>query len=63
MTTYERFTTFVKDVRAESKKVTWPTREELYESTMVVIVTVAIISAFIFVVDQGMQTLVRLVLR
>ena len=32
--------------------MTWPTRAELYESTMVVLVTVAIISTFIALVDR-----------
>ncbi len=43
---------FATDVRAEMKKVTWPTREELRGSTMVVIVTVIILSIFIGVVDR-----------
>jgi preprotein translocase SecE subunit len=34
------------------KKVTWPKREELRESTMVVIVTSLIFAAFVFVVDK-----------
>ncbi len=62
MSTMERLNGFLKEVRVESRKVTWPTREELWESTMVVLVTVAIISCFIAVVDQAMSVLVRLVL-
>ncbi|HEY4644514.1 MAG TPA: preprotein translocase subunit SecE [Bacteroidota bacterium] len=34
------------------KKVTWPTKEELRESTMVVIVVCLLISAFVYVVDM-----------
>lgn len=63
MSTIERFNTFLKDVRVEARKVTWPTKEELWESTWVVLVTVAIISLFIFVVDKIMQMLVTLVLK
>ncbi len=34
------------------KKVSWPKREELRESTLVVILTSAIFAAFVFVVDK-----------
>jgi preprotein translocase subunit SecE len=43
---------FVHAVQSEMKKVTWPTREELRGSTIVVIVTVIILSVFIGVVDR-----------
>jgi preprotein translocase subunit SecE len=41
----------VQDVQVEMKKVTWPSRDELKGSTMVVIVTVIIIAIFIGIVD------------
>ena len=54
---------FLKDVRAEIAKVSWPTREELRDSTLVVIVTVLIVAAFVGVVDRilglGMGLLFR----
>jgi preprotein translocase subunit SecE len=63
MATMERLSTFLKDVRVESRKVTWPSREELQEATMVVLVTVLIISMFIFVVDLGVNRVVTLLLQ
>jgi preprotein translocase subunit SecE len=63
MAAMERLTTFVHDVRVESRKVTWPSREELQESTTVVLMTVLIISLFIFVVDLGVNQVVTLLLR
>jgi preprotein translocase subunit SecE len=51
---------FVKDVQVESTKVSWPTRSELQESTLVVIVTVALVTVFVGVVDQGLNALVAL---
>ena len=36
-------------------KVTWPTRNELRESTLVVIVATIIVTAFIFVIDKIME--------
>jgi len=42
---------FIKEVRAELGKVAWSTREELMSSTVVVIVTTAIVAVFIGVID------------
>ncbi|HHU64055.1 MAG TPA: preprotein translocase subunit SecE [Clostridiales bacterium] len=42
---------FFKEVIAELKKVTWPTRKEWLTSTAVVIVVVVIVAAFIGVLD------------
>ena len=43
---------FINEVRVESTKVSWPTRLEIRDSTVVVIVTVIVVMAFIFVVDR-----------
>ena len=43
---------FLKEVRAEGNKVTWPTREELIGSTIVTVVTSVLVSVFIFMIDQ-----------
>jgi len=43
---------FVKDVRVESTKISWPTRNELRDSTLVVIATVVIVTVFVGVVDR-----------
>jgi preprotein translocase subunit SecE len=53
---------FLKDARVEATKVTWPSREELKESTVVVVITVTIISVFIAVVDRGVGFLVSLII-
>ena len=42
---------FFLEVKAEMNKVTWPSREELVGSTGVVLMTMAILSAFIGVTD------------
>ena len=56
----QRLITFLKEVRAELGKITWPTRSELVESTFVVIVSVIAISIFIGAVDQVFNYLLRL---
>ncbi len=57
----EKLKVFFKEVRLEMSKVTWPTRAELKDSTVVVIVSCLVISAFIGVVDYVLYSLVRLV--
>jgi len=43
---------FLKEVKAELKKVTWPTKRELIGSTIVTIVVTLIVSVFIGAVDR-----------
>jgi preprotein translocase subunit SecE len=43
---------FVEEVVVESKKVTWPSWEDLKASTWVVIVAVFFVTVFIFIVDR-----------
>jgi preprotein translocase subunit SecE len=42
---------FVSEVRDEIHKVTWPDRDQLKESTGVIVVFVLLVSALIFVID------------
>lgn len=53
---------FLREVKVELKKVAWPSRKQTMGSTVVVLVLVFIISAFLGVVDLGLSNLVRLVL-
>jgi preprotein translocase subunit SecE len=47
----EKIIAFFQDVVKEMKKVTWPTMDELKESTYVVIVSCLLIAAFTYVID------------
>lgn len=49
---------FINEVSAEMKKVSWPTQEQLKESTIVVISVSALISGFILIVDQAITVLI-----
>jgi preprotein translocase subunit SecE len=42
---------FFTDIFREMKKVSWPKREELKESTLVVIITSLIFALFVYIVD------------
>ncbi len=59
-----RFRQFVTEVWAELKKTTWPSQNEVYGTTLVVIVTVLICAFFLWVVDlilnKGMEALFKL---
>jgi preprotein translocase subunit SecE len=48
---YRRFVNFIKDVRAELKKVTWPSRSEVYSTTIVVILATVFFGFYLFLVD------------
>jgi preprotein translocase subunit SecE len=54
---------FVKDVQVESKKVSWPTRNELRDSTTVVIVTCLILTVFVWITDSVLRMGVGLLFR
>ena len=54
---------FLREVKVELKKVTWPSRKQTIGSTVVVIILVMIISAFLGLVDMGLSSLVRVVLQ
>ena len=49
---------FVNEVVAEMKKVSWPSKEQLRESTVVVIVVTGIITLFTFVIDEIMTLVI-----
>ncbi|MDY6952219.1 MAG: preprotein translocase subunit SecE [Thermodesulfobacteriota bacterium] len=60
---WERTTQFLREVKIELKKVTWPSKKETIASTAVVIILVIIVSAFLGIVDFGLSSLIRFVLQ
>ena len=54
---------FLREVKVELKKVTWPSRKQTIGSTAVVIALVILISLFLGVVDFGISSLIRIVLQ
>ena len=55
---------FIQQVRAETAKVTWPTRRETMLTTVMVMIMASIFAAFFFTVDGlirfGLETLLRI---
>jgi preprotein translocase subunit SecE len=52
-----RLVKYFKDTRAELRKVTWPTREEAINLTIVVLVVTLIMTILLFLVDSGFNAL------
>ncbi len=52
---------FFRQVKQEVKKVTWPTRKEVLQTSLMVIVLVAIAATFFFFVDQILGWAVKLI--
>ena len=53
---------FYSQVKQEVKKVTWPTKNEVIKTSIMVMIIVAIASTFFFFVDQILGWVVKLVL-
>ncbi len=53
---------YVREVRQEISKVTWPTRKETVVTTIAVFVMVTLAAIFFLVIDQILAWLVSLVL-
>ena len=56
---FEKIKQFFSETRVEMRKVTWPTRDELKESTKIVIVATFVVTMFIGIIDQILTLIVR----
>jgi len=57
-----KFVGFFNDVKLEMGKVSWSTRDELIGSTIVVIVSLAILSIFIGICDVVLSAAVNIIM-
>jgi preprotein translocase subunit SecE len=60
---WDRARTFLTEVRAEMKRVTWPGRREVYATTVVVILVSVFFGLYLWLVDLGLSTAVHWLLR
>jgi preprotein translocase subunit SecE len=60
---FKRVKNFFNDVKIETKKVNYPTKDELVGSTWVVITTVIIVAIFLGIVDLGLAKIIKLLIR
>ncbi len=57
-----RIVQYIRETRAELRKVVWPTREEAINLTAIVVGTIVVMSAFFGVVDYLLTQLFRLLI-
>ncbi len=57
-----KFVNFLNDVKLEMGKVSWSTRDELIGSTIVVLVSLAILSIFIGICDVVLSTIINVIM-
>ena len=58
---FARLGQYLRDVRAEMRRVVWPGRPEVINSSVVVVVTLIFFVAFTFVVDSAVYQVLRLI--
>ena len=63
ISTVGKVTGFIKEAKAELQKVTWPTKEELFMNTIVVLIAVVLVAVCIWVADTFFSVLIRSILR
>ncbi len=55
----DKIVKFFEDVLKEMKKVTWPTKNELMESTKIVIVVCMILAGFTYIIDMIINQVIK----
>ncbi|MBR2182590.1 MAG: preprotein translocase subunit SecE [Acidaminococcaceae bacterium] len=63
ISTVGKVTGFIKESKAELQKVTWPTKQELFMNTIVVLVAVVLVAVCIWIADTVFSVLIRTILR
>ncbi|MDD5448311.1 MAG: preprotein translocase subunit SecE [Actinomycetota bacterium] len=57
-----RILQFLREVRAEMKKVIWPSKEEVVNYTLVVLITVCLAAGFVYLLDLLFSKLLTLII-
>ena len=52
---------FIRETKAELKKVSWPTKEQLLHNTLIIVVFIAIATIILSVLDVGFSWLFSLI--
>ena len=60
---FQKLVNFIKEARAELKKVTWPNRKELISSTVVVLITVVLVAIYLGLIDLLFSQVVTIILQ
>ncbi len=57
------FLKFFRDLKGEFKKIVWPSKKQIINNTIIVIIAVIIIGVAIWAIDLGLAALVELFLK
>jgi preprotein translocase subunit SecE len=49
---------FTRDIRAEMRRVSWPSAKEVKNTTLITLVAVIFFAVYLFAVDQGLARLI-----
>ncbi len=56
---FQKVGNYFRETKQELNKVTWPARNEVWQSTLVVIFATFVVAAFIGIVDLGLSLISR----
>jgi len=62
-TNTSRWKKFFREVRAELKKVTWPTKNELISYTGIVFISVVVVAVLIWIIDAALTKVLELIIK
>jgi preprotein translocase subunit SecE len=54
---------FLKEVKEELKKVSWPSKEQVRNATIAVIIFTTIVSIYLWILDLGFQRIFDLIFK
>ncbi len=54
---------FFKETKSEMKKVSWPSKEQLFRNTLVILAFVALTTVVLSLLDVGFEKLLSLVVK
>ncbi len=57
-----RLVRYLRRVRTEVRKVTWPSRDEVVRMSTIVVIVLLVMSVFMAVIDYGFSWLMRLII-
>jgi len=57
-----RVTTYLKEVRVELKRVSWPSKPDLYKTTIAVVISSVIFGVYLFALDAIFSAIFRQVI-
>ncbi len=62
-TLIKRFVAFIREYKSEIKKITWPSFQTVIKNTLIVLIVCAVVGAFIWILDFGLVSLVKLIFK